>query len=62
MKISSILGDGSKFGINLEYKVQMEPKGIVEAFIIAKEFIGENSCALILGDNIFMDQFFWNYY
>mgnify|MGYP001165398846 CR=1 FL=1 len=49
----NLLGDGSKFGINLEYKVQMEPKGIAEAFIIAKEFIGENSCALILGDNIF---------
>ena len=58
----NLLGDGSKFGINLEYKVQMEPKGIAEAFIIAKEFIGENSCALILGDNIFYGSGFSNYY
>ena len=48
-----LLGDGSKFGINLTYKVQTEPKGIAEAFIIAKDFINNNPCALILGDNIF---------
>tara|TARA_Y100000816_G_C26025802_1_gene536822 strand:+ start:244 stop:1119 length:876 start_codon:yes stop_codon:yes gene_type:complete len=48
-----LLGDGSKFGINLTYRVQTEPKGIAEAFIIAKDFINNNPCALILGDNIF---------
>ena len=48
-----LLGDGSKFGINLEYKEQKEPKGIAESFIIGKEFIGNNPCTLILGDNIF---------
>ena len=48
-----LLGDGSKFGINLTYRVQTEPKGIAEAFIIAKDFINNYPCALILGDNIF---------
>ena len=48
-----LLGDGTEFGINLSYATQNEPKGIAEAFIIGKDFIGSNSVSLILGDNIF---------
>lgn len=48
-----ILGDGSKFGINLTYAEQAEPRGIAEAFVIAEEFIGNDSVCLILGDNLF---------
>lgn len=49
----NLLGDGSKFGITLEYKEQKKPAGIAEAFLISKKFIGNDPCALILGDNIF---------
>ena len=48
-----ILGDGSKFGISLSYKVQDKPKGIAEAFLLSEEFIKDDSVCLILGDNIF---------
>lgn len=48
-----LLGDGKNWGINLEYKVQFEPKGIAEAFIYGEEFIGNDSVCLILGDNLF---------
>lgn len=47
------LGDGSKFGINLEYAIQESPNGLAEAFIIGEEFIGNDACAMVLGDNIF---------
>lgn len=49
----NLLGDGSDWGINLSYKAQSEPKGLAEAFIIGKEFIGNDSVCLILGDNIY---------
>lgn len=49
----SLLGDGTKFGISIEYAVQERPNGIAEAFIIGEEFIGDDSVTLILGDNIF---------
>ncbi len=48
-----LLGDGSKLGISLTYKVQEEPKGLAQAFLIGEEFIGDDSVCLILGDNIF---------
>lgn len=49
----SLLGDGSQWGMNFEYKVQEKPNGLAEAFIIGEEFIGEDNVAMILGDNMF---------
>jgi len=48
-----LLGDGSQFGIRLSFAVQSSPDGLAQAFIIGREFIGEDRCALVLGDNIF---------
>ena len=48
-----LLGDGSYFGINLSYKVQPSPDGLAQAFLLGEEFIGDDACAMILGDNIF---------
>ena len=48
-----LLGDGSNFGIKLSYKVQPSPDGLAQAFIIGEEFIGDDCCAMVLGDNIF---------
>ncbi|MBR2586912.1 glucose-1-phosphate thymidylyltransferase RfbA [Candidatus Saccharibacteria bacterium] len=48
-----LLGDGSGFGLKLSYKVQPSPDGLTQAFILGEEFIGEDACAMVLGDNIF---------
>lgn len=53
-----LLGDGSDYGINLEYKIQPSPDGLAQAFIIGEDFIGDDSVCLVLGDNIYYGQSF----
>ncbi len=52
-RFESLLGNGHQFGINLSYKIQPSPDGLAQAFIIGEEFIANDACAMILGDNIF---------
>ena len=52
-RFQELLGDGKQFGIKLQYKIQPSPDGLAQAFLLGEEFIGDDSCAMILGDNIF---------
>ena len=58
INFKELFKDGSEFGLNIEYAVQEHPNGLAEAFIIGEEFIGDDSVAMILGDNIFYGQSF----
>jgi glucose-1-phosphate thymidylyltransferase len=53
LKFQALLGDGSQFGIQLQYKAQPKPGGIAQAFLVGEKFLGTSPCALVLGDNIF---------
>ena len=55
-RFENLLGDGSSIGIRIEYMVQPSPDGIAQSFILGKDFIGSDSVALVLGDNIFYGQ------
>ena len=59
-RFKELLGDGKQMGVNLDYAIQESPDGLAEAFIIGEDFIGEDSCAMILGDNIFYGNGFSN--
>ncbi|MBQ9766496.1 MAG: glucose-1-phosphate thymidylyltransferase RfbA [Lachnospiraceae bacterium] len=52
-RFEALLGDGSAFGIKLSYRIQPSPDGLAQAFLLGEEFIGDDACAMVLGDNIF---------
>jgi glucose-1-phosphate thymidylyltransferase len=52
-RFRQLLGDGSQWGMNFQFVVQPNPEGLAQAFILGRQFIGQDDCALVLGDNIF---------
>ena len=58
----NLLGDGSQLGINITYAQQPKPDGLAQAFLIGKDFIGNDNVSLVLGDNIFLDHIFLIHY
>ena len=54
----NLLGDGTEFGVNIQYAMQPKPEGLAQAFLIGEEFIGDSHTCLVLGDNIFFGQGF----
>lgn len=61
MGFKRLLGDGKEFGINISYTIQPSPNGLAEAFILGEEFIGNDECAMVLGDNIYFGDGFEEY-
>jgi len=57
-RFHDLLGDGSRWGLNFDYAVQPEPKGLADAFVVGKEFVGRDDVSLVLGDNIFYGEGF----
>jgi len=57
-RFQQLLGDGQRWGIKLEYAIQPKPEGLAQAFLIGEEFIGDSSCSLVLGDNLFFGEHF----
>lgn len=52
-RFEALFGNGSQFGVGLQYKIQLSPDGLTQAFILGEEFIGDDVCAMVFGDNIF---------
>ncbi len=60
-RFAALLGEGEQFGIRLDYAVQPRPEGLAQAFLIGENFVGDDACAMVLGDNIFYGEGFSGY-